>query len=845
MTRLFTSTTIRLVASTLLCLCLSPFTSAQSRLEPPDGQFYLGAWVDTQPSTRPGIGNDLPVLMNYRMGMNFSSFQLVQDIPIPTVNRTLFNITRLDETSTDAILFLTINNYAGLAAITDADLNYLADQLYNVTEIQKRNVMLRFLPEMNGYWYAFGAQPTAYVRTWIRMSTIMRSKAPRVALVWSPNHSVGYPYGSDFSQRSPEDIEALDTNGNGVFDNGDDPFTPFYPGDEHVDWVGLSIYWKGNTPPYNTNEVAPPSFLFDQIQGGGPTGGNPTFNFYTMFTSPPRSKPFAISETAAAFYLSSDTLGPLAEGVGHLAVARSYWRQLLTNNLTFNRFPKLKFISIFEFQKHLEQSGDYTERDYRITTNQTIAQAFVDDFYASGVVERVVRPNYREFVVRVPPAPGTGAVGTTGRKRNGGVESMKPLKPQSPAAIVCPPTSSDTQLKMADMARNRRPKKVPSVIPSSKASPPTSTPNMTRKRPISVRSALYVALFSIIFGPMVYNHIRLLTVPLPANQFGPAGSTSHLNAARDAALTSQGVIKGFNGHPIFVSTAGPQRGKPVLLVHGYPETGLMSWRAQIPALAEEGYFVIVPDLRGFNGSYSETERKKGGWGIYNALNAAEDLKIIMETVAPGRRVCVAAHDWGTVPAWDYVVRFPNKIACLMILDGPHPLAYIWHVLQRPSDFFVYSWYIIWDFTFGSIYKSAERLGAYNDWDWMVKWWPGTSKPGTFSVDDVKEFKKVWAQEGVMTSMLAWYRHIPRMLFSILRYRNTQVPWGHLPSNIPAVTFWGTKDAYLPVSLVETTIPFAPHMKNIIIENGTHWVQHEEPMKVNKELLKLLERGRWR
>jgi hypothetical protein len=36
----------------------------------------------------------------------------------------------------------------------------------------------------------------------------------------------------------------MDTNGDGVLDNSDDPFTPYYPGDDMVDWVGISVYSK-------------------------------------------------------------------------------------------------------------------------------------------------------------------------------------------------------------------------------------------------------------------------------------------------------------------------------------------------------------------------------------------------------------------------------------------------------------------------------------------------------------------------------------------------------------------------------------------------------------------------
>ena len=38
---------------------------------------------------------------------------------------------------------------------------------------------------------------------------------------------------------------ALDTNDDGWVDMNDDPYTPFYPGDQWVDWVGLNLYHMG------------------------------------------------------------------------------------------------------------------------------------------------------------------------------------------------------------------------------------------------------------------------------------------------------------------------------------------------------------------------------------------------------------------------------------------------------------------------------------------------------------------------------------------------------------------------------------------------------------------------
>ncbi len=65
-------------------------------------------------------------------------------------------------------------------------------------------------------------------------------------MMWAPNTGDGYPYRSHSreSLANPDDFDLLDTNKNGQIDAvGDDPFGPYWPGPEYVDWVGLSTYW--------------------------------------------------------------------------------------------------------------------------------------------------------------------------------------------------------------------------------------------------------------------------------------------------------------------------------------------------------------------------------------------------------------------------------------------------------------------------------------------------------------------------------------------------------------------------------------------------------------------------
>ena len=45
--------------------------------------------------------------------------------------------------------------------------------------------------------------------------------------------------------------------------------------------------------------------------------------------------------------------------------------------------------------------------------------------------------------------------------------------------------------------------------------------------------------------------------------------------------------------------AGPSGGRPVLLLHGFPEFGI-EWEHQLHALAAAGYRAVAPDQRGYS-----------------------------------------------------------------------------------------------------------------------------------------------------------------------------------------------------------------------------------------------------
>src|SRR5919202_1765590 len=85
-------------------------------------------------------------------------------------------------------------------------------------------------------------------------------------------------------------------------------------------------------------------------------------------------------------------------------------------------------------------------------------------------------------------------------------------------------------------------------------------------------------------------------------------------------------------------------GPPVILLHGFPDTGRL-WRHQVPALAEAGLRVIVPDMRGYGRSDKPAEVE--AYAIRTLVG--DVLAVLADAGAEGGHV--VGHDWGGGVAW--------------------------------------------------------------------------------------------------------------------------------------------------------------------------------------------------
>ena len=321
--------------------------------------FYFGINVDAD--------DDSPDAFEARTGI--APDVLVRFYRFPFTASGRENLARFLESSAArrTVALVTLEPHEGLGAVTDEAIAELTSTLAATPDA---SVMLRFGHEMNGSWYPWSQQPEAYVATFRGVAAAVREAVPGTSMLWAPNYGGGYPFrGGQFETTAGEPgFELLDTDGDGILGQSDDPYAPYYPGDDVVDWVGMSLYHWGSTYPWGENELAEDGKFLDQLRGDyvGANGDDRALpDFYAEYAER-RGKPLAIPETAALY--------DPAQAGDELALKSAWWRQVFSSEVARD-LPLLRMVNWFEHRRAESEVGGAIV-DWRATGTAELAAAF-------------------------------------------------------------------------------------------------------------------------------------------------------------------------------------------------------------------------------------------------------------------------------------------------------------------------------------------------------------------------------------------------------------------------------------------------------------------------------------
>ena len=225
--------------------------------------------------------------------------------------------------SEQGVPILTLETFGGLNSYSKDQIQILAD-LFND---YKSPLVLRWNHEMNGSWYPWGQQPELYREKFREFALVMHERAPLVSMAWTPNQEFGYPFpGLEFS--NPK----LDPNA---------PYLPYYPGDDVVDIVGISLYHWGVDETGRTGRNTAPSS--DEWEVG--------LRLFHDSIAQKFKKPMIIAETAA-LYNPREASGP-----SDLDIKMSWLKQVYNVDTLQTKLPQIRAILWFNVIKHEQETG--------------------------------------------------------------------------------------------------------------------------------------------------------------------------------------------------------------------------------------------------------------------------------------------------------------------------------------------------------------------------------------------------------------------------------------------------------------------------------------------------------
>lgn len=130
-------------------------------------------------------------------------------------------------------------------------------------------------------------------------------------------------------------------------------------------------------------------------------------------------------------------------------------------------------------------------------------------------------------------------------------------------------------------------------------------------------------------------------------------------------------VENVNGLRIHLLEAGHEPGdRPVLvLLHGFPELAY-SWRKIMLPLANSGYHVIAPDLRGYGRTTGWSSDYETDLTPFRMLNKVRDVMGLIYAYGYDHVDCVIGHDFGSpLAAWCAVTR-PDVFRSVVLMSAP-------------------------------------------------------------------------------------------------------------------------------------------------------------------------------
>jgi pimeloyl-ACP methyl ester carboxylesterase len=261
-----------------------------------------------------------------------------------------------------------------------------------------------------------------------------------------------------------------------------------------------------------------------------------------------------------------------------------------------------------------------------------------------------------------------------------------------------------------------------------------------------------------------------------------------------------------------VRVDGPEDGRPVLLLHGFPETSA-SWAAVTPSLVGAGLRTYAPDQLGYSPGARPDE--VDAYAMPNLAQVTADLMTAMDVP----RADVVGHDWGANVAWTLAAWHADRVRSLTAVSVPHPAAYTAAFRADPEQK-ERSAYIR---LFWQVGKAEEVLLA-DDARRLRRMLSGGEQDSGIPAEAIDQYVAVLSAPGALTAALNWYRAMSS---------GPKVD----PVDVPTTYVWSDGDVAIGRTAAEACANYVTgDYRFVELPGVTHWIPEQAPQQLSTAIL---------